>query len=572
MYRLFFIFLLFFSLAFSQQKYPQNDFRSPLGIPIILSGTFGELRSNHFHSGIDIKTKQKEGFEVFAIGDGHVSRIKIQHWGFGKALYITHTNGYTSVYAHLKKLSPKLEAYLKKQQYNKESYVIQLYPKADELVLKKGEVIAYSGNSGSSGGPHLHFEIRDAASKPMNPMLFGIDVKDSHYPTVNGVFAYALSDSAQINSSNKIIQLQLKKGKGKNSYIADKVFASGEIGLGVNAYDKQDLAFNKNGIYELESYVNGVKNFSYSFKKFSFGESRYINTLIDYERFKKKKQRVQRCFVTPANKLSIYDDVVNNGKILIEEGKEYSVVLKIKDFKDNITTITVPIVGKKQAITKKKKENVTNNLITRNASHTIKEGDVSVYIPKETFYEDFYFDLTKDKNGRYTIHNDKVPAHKNFVITFDVSSYTEKERNKLFIASLNRKKKPSYSSTKKKGTKFTTSTKNLGTYFLAKDTIPPKVRAINFAKDKWISNAKYLKIKVTDDLSAVRSYRGTINGKWILFEYDAKKGMLYYNFTDVAFTEAKHNLKLIVTDNVGNSTTFTSTFFRKIKTNHIETN
>lgn len=565
MYRLFYIFIFFFSFAFSQNKYLQNDFRSPLDIPIILSGTFGELRSNHFHSGIDIKTKQKEGFEVFAIGDGYVSRIKIQHWGFGKAIYITHTNGYTSVYAHLKKLAPKLQAYLKKQQYNKERYEIQLYPTADELIIKKGEVIAYSGNSGSSGGPHLHFEIRDAASKPMNPMLFGIEVKDSHYPKVTGMFAYALSDSAQINSSNKIIQLQLKNGKEKNSFITDKVFASGEIGLGVNAYDKQDLAFNKNGIYELESFVNGVKNFSYSFKKFSFGESRYINTLIDYERYKKKKQRVQRCFVTAANKLSIYDGVVNNGILQIEEGKEYTIVLKVKDFKDNITTITVPIIGKKQKITRKKKETVTNHLITRNAEHTIKEDKVSVYIPKQAFYEDFYFDLSKDEKGRYAIHNENIPAHKNFVISFDVSSYSEKERKQLFIASLNRKKKPSYSSTKKKGAKFTTSTKNLGTYFLVKDSIAPKVKAINFAKDKWISSKKYLKIKVTDNLSGVRSYRGTINGIWTLFEYDAKKGMLIYNFNDLTFKEAKHNLKLIVTDNVGNSTTFTSTFFRKIK-------
>lgn len=565
MYRLFFIFLFFFSFAFSQKKYPQNDFRSPLDIPIILSGTFGELRSNHFHSGIDIKTKQKEGFEVFAIGDGHVSRIKIQHWGFGKALYITHTNGYTSVYAHLKKLAPKLEAYLKKQQYAKENYEIQLYPNAGELTIKKGEVIAYSGNSGSSGGPHLHFEIRDAASKPINPMLFGIDVKDSHNPTVSGVFGYALSDAAQINASNKIVQLQLKKDKTKNNFIASKVYASGVIGFGINSYDRQDLAFNKNGIYQLETYVNGIKNFSYTFNKFSFGESRYINTLIDYARFKEKRQRVQRCFVTPANKLSIYDDVVDNGRIQIEEGKEYTVVLKVKDFKNNVTTIIIPVVGKKQTITQKKKEVITKNRITRNAEHSLKEGEVSVYIPKNTFYEDFYFDLSKDKKGRYKIHNDKVAAHKNFVISFDVSKYSAKERKQLFIASLNRKKKPSYSKTKKKGAKFTTSTKSLGTYFIAKDSVPPKARPINFAKDKWISSKKYLKIKVTDNLSGVRSFRGTINGKWILFEYDPKKSMLTYDFSDIIFTEAKHNLKLIVTDNVGNSTTFTSTFYRKIK-------
>ncbi|KAB8152921.1 peptidoglycan DD-metalloendopeptidase family protein [Kordia sp. TARA_039_SRF] len=565
MYRLFYIFLLFFSFAFSQQKITTPNFRSPLDIPIILSGTFGELRSNHFHSGIDIKTKQKEGFEVFAIGDGYVSRIKIQHWGFGKALYITHSSGHTSVYAHLKKLSPKLEAYLKKQQYIKESYAIQLYPKPSELKVKKGEVIAYSGNSGSSGGPHLHFEIRDANSKPMNPMLFGIDVKDSHHPTVNGVFAYALSKNAQVNASDNMVQLQLRRGKKNHSYIASKVYASGEIGFGINSYDRQDLAFNKNGVYQVESYVDGVKNFSYTFNKFAFSESRYINALIDYARFKTLRQRVQRCFLLPSNKLSIYKSVVNNGRIRIEEGKEYTVVLKVKDFKNNMTTITIPVVGKKQNVTQQKKEIVTNHFITRTAEHSLKEGDVSVYIPKNTFYEDFYFDLSKEKNGRYNIHNENVPAHKNVTISFDVSKYSAEERKKLFIASLDRKNKPSYSSTEKKGTKFTTSTKSLGTYFLAKDSVPPTVKPVNFAKDKWISNKKQLKVRITDDLSGVRSFRGTINGKWILFEYDPKKSMLTYDFSDVNFTEAKHNLKLIVTDNVGNNTTFTSTFYRKTK-------
>jgi hypothetical protein len=188
-----------------------------------------------------------------------------------------------------------------------------------------------------------------------------------------------------------------------------------------------------------------------------------------------------------------------------------------------------------------------------------------VYIPKNTFYEDFYFDLSKDKQGRYNIHNDEVAAHKNFVISFDVSNYSAQERKQLFIASLNSKKKPSYSKTKKKGNTFTTSTKSLGTYFLTKDSIPPKVKAVNFSKDKWISSKKYLKLKISDDVSGVRSFRGTINGTWVLFEYDPKKGMLTYDFSDTIFKEAKHNLKLIVTDNVGNNTTFTSTFYRKTK-------
>ena len=159
---LFVSFLCLFLKSFSQEDIPQDYFESPLEIPLILSGTFGELRSNHFHSGMDIKTHQQTGLNVLASASGYVSRIKVSHFGYGKALYVQHPNGYTSVYAHLKEFAPEIEAYIKERQYAKESYEIEVFPEADELPVKQGEVIAYSGNSGGSGGPHLHFEIRDS--------------------------------------------------------------------------------------------------------------------------------------------------------------------------------------------------------------------------------------------------------------------------------------------------------------------------------------------------------------------------------------------------------------------------
>ncbi|NNC70368.1 MAG: M23 family metallopeptidase, partial [Flavobacteriaceae bacterium] len=197
--RLFFLLTCCYFYGFSQAEYPVDYFEKPLDIPLILSGTFGELRSNHFHSGLDIKTQKRTGFNVYSSAKGYVSRIKISNWGYGKALYITHPNGFTTVYAHLKKFSPKIEEYVKKRQYEKESYEIHLFPKVNELPIEKKEVVAFSGNSGSSGGPHLHYEIRDAKARPINPMYFGIDVPDSKNPEIRAAVAYAFGESSHVN-------------------------------------------------------------------------------------------------------------------------------------------------------------------------------------------------------------------------------------------------------------------------------------------------------------------------------------------------------------------------------------
>ncbi len=564
MSRIFLIFLLLFPLAISAQdtRYPQDEFRSPLDIPLILAGTFGELRSNHFHSGIDIKTQQRQGLPVYAIGDGTVTRIKVALWGYGKVLYVAHPNGYTSVYGHLQKFSPKIEEYIKKIQYNKKSYEVEAFPEYGEIKLEKGEIIAYSGNTGGSSGPHLHFEIRSSISeKPTNPLLYGLEVRDATNPTLLGLYGYPLSENAQLNQSATKTQINFTKQKD-GSFLADKVTALGTIGFGFVGFDRQDLAANKNGVYSVRQLVNGQVYTDYDFESFSFAETRYINTLIDYDHFGKYRQRIQKCFKSPGNHLSIYNTLVNDGKIKVNEGLSYTVEILIYDLEGNLTKLVIPVEGKKQTLKIKDETPKTENYIIAKRPNNFDLGIAKVYFPANTFYENFYMDL-KEGTDTVMVHNNRVPAHKNFTLTFDVTKYTAEERKQLFIARLDKDLKPSYTSTYKRGNTFSTRTRYLGTYTLAKDTIAPTIRTKNFKNKQWLTNYKYLSLLISDDLSGIDTYSATLNGEWILMEYEPKTRTLTYNFDDKILDKKQCLLKVNVKDNVGNSTTYEVTFFRK---------
>ncbi|GAB5473052.1 MAG: M23 family metallopeptidase [Maribacter sp.] len=549
-------------LVTAQEKYPQDAFRSPLDIPLILAGTFGELRSNHFHGGIDIKTQQRQGLPVYSIGDGSVTRIKISHWGYGKAIYVAHPNGYTSVYAHLKKFSPEIEAYIKRVQYKKQSYQVEVFPDYGEVKVEKGQVIAYSGNTGGSSGPHLHFEIRSSVTeKPTNPLLYGYEVRDATNPVLSQIFAYPLSDGAIINRSNSKAQINFSKQKD-GTFLADKVTAMGTIGLGFIGFDRQDMAANKNGVYRVRQIINGQVYTDYDFETFSYGETRYINTLIDYDHYGKSRKRIQRLFKEAGNRLSIYNTLKNDGKIIVKEGLSYTAELLLEDLEGNVTKAIIPIEGKKEPLEIKKELETTENYLIAKKPNNYNLGAAKVYFPSNTFYKDFYIDLKKD-DDTVKIHNNRVAAHRNFTVTFDVSKYSKEKQKKMFIARLDRKMKANYASTYKRGNTFTTRTRNLGTYTLAMDTVAPKIRSKNFKEKQWLNNYSYLSLMISDDLSGIDTYSATLNGDWILMEYEPKKKTITYNFDDKILNEKKCQLEVVVTDNVGNSTTFTSTFYRK---------
>jgi translation initiation factor IF-3 len=555
-------FLLFCSLFLNaQNNYPQDYFTNPLDGTLVLAGTFAELRSNHFHSGIDIKTKQRTGLKVKAAANGFISRIKIAHYGYGKALYITHPNGYTTVYAHLQKFSPEIEAYVKKKQYEKESYEIELFPTPEELLVSQGNLVAYSGNTGSSGGPHLHFEIRNKEEHPINPMLFGIDILDTKAPVVQSLYVYPLDENSFVNKKNtkqKVRLISLKNG----DFVTEKVEAIGNIGFGVKTIDRQDLAGNSNGVYNIQTVINGQRNFEIDFKEFSFDETKHINTLIDYEHFKTKKERIQRLY-KKNNPLSLLKSVENNGVLTIKDSTNSVYKIRVSDFKNNSTWITININGTKNTITSPKEEHTTPYYIDTNQTTNLKKGNITVDFYKNTFYKNFYLDF-EVKNDTLFLHDDTVPTQKSFNISFDVSKYNNADKNKLFISRLiGYKDYPIYSSTKRKNDILTTTTKYLGKYTLTTDTTPPTIKAANFKNKQWLSNFRYLKVKINDDLSGISNYRATINGKFILMEYEYKTNTLTYNFSDGDLSATTNNLKVIVTDNVGNNSTFEALFYRK---------
>lgn len=556
--------LLFFSALSikAQSKYPQDYFSNPLDITLVLSGTFAELRSSHFHAGIDIKTQRKTGLKVYSAAAGYVSRIKVSHYGYGKALYITHPNGYTTVYGHLKKFSPKIEAYVKACQYQKESYEVEMFPSTKELLVAKNEVVAYSGNTGSSGGPHLHFEIRDNAERPINPMLFGIDVKDTRAPHVIAAYAYPKDQNAIINGKNKRTKLRVIPNKN-GDYEVEKLTAYGNIGFGVVTYDKQDHAANNNGVSNIQTFFNGNKSLEVDFKRVSFDESKHIKRYIDYGFFKTHKSRIQKLFIEKNNPLSIFKNAEDNGYVKVEDSTASVYRIRIRDFKQNETWVNIPVIGKHQTLKQPKEDTIPKTIIYANKATTLADGNYKVNFYKNTVYDDVVIDYKVSSDTLY-LHKDVVPLQKNFYINFDISNYKKPYNNRLYIARLyGYKNTPYYVSTKRKGNALTAKSNQFGTYALALDTMAPTIKSINFKNKKWMSKYRYLKVKIDDEGAGISKYRATINGKWILMEYDYKTKTLTHDFNDNIVTDTKNNLKLIVTDNVGNSSTFEATIYRK---------
>ena len=542
----------------SQEKYPKNYFSKPVEIPLILSGNFGESRTNHFHSGIDIKTQSKEGLNIISSANGYVSRIKIAHGGFGKALYINHYNGFTTVYGHLKKFNKEIEDYIKKIQYKRQSYEVDIYLNKNTINLKKNQIIAYSGNTGSSLGPHLHYEIRNTSNqKPLNPLLFGMDVKDTRRPEIKGLFVYTNID----NNIDKIIPKKLKLKRINDSvFRTNTINIKGKTGFGINVIDKQDLANNKNGVHKISTYLNKKLINSINFDGFLFEESILINTLIDYQHYINNKERILKLFKTSGNKLSFYKNL-NDG--LIDEIKTNSEFkIQVSDIKKNNIYILIAVNNEKNIIEKKieKKSKVYyNKQVDDNFEFNFKIDKYKINIPKNTFLKntDLLIDLIKDT---LKIINPNVPVFKNIKIIFPNTN--NKKGN--YLANLDKNKNESFVTSRLDSkNNFETKTKKLGTFFIKNDSISPSIKSLSFKKGDWISNKNYIKFKILDVESGIKTYKGTINGKWVLFEYEYKKNQISYEFDKYYTKKSMNEVEITVEDMVGNKKIFKSVFYRK---------
>ena len=603
-------FVLFISvLRLSGQDFKAIEYQFPVnpGQQNYLAGTVGEIRSSHFHTGIDVKTGGHTGLPVYATADGYISRVKVSTSGYGHALYMKHPNRTFSVYAHLEAFDPKIAVWVLNEQYRRESFEVDLFLEANQFVFKRGDILGYSGNTGSSSGPHLHFEIRDANHQPIDVLTLGFkEIRDNIPPIVQKVAFITLDDDARVNGYFGRYEFDLIK---TTHWFQTKqpIHLKGNIGVEIYSYDPMDGIPNKNGIVKTTFQLDGDTLFSEHKEVFSFGMQRNALVHYNYPAYKQGSHRFNKLYLADGNEHSMYT-VVNRG---INFADQKEILIETEDSYKNTSTTRILLNANEVLDSPElyKPEQIGNYLHFKSSQQGLvmldewvslqpynQDGESKYYLwdlrkgtPESLFIDgetvpthlacllhsgqeisyiqpEFTLDLTArtlfdtlylafkkeiDSSGNMELFHFKNPTHpirSNMNITLNPELLYYRKKARVYSVLGNRF---NFMGGEWKDNRITFSTRDLVSYTILEDTIPPSIEL------KMI-NSDMLKFEIDDELSGIKSINATINGEFVLMYYEPKHNLIWSQKQNenIPF---RGKFMLEVIDNSNNGTIYTKT-------------
>ena len=544
----------------AQEEYPQNYFAPPLDGQLRVSGTFSELRSNHFHSGIDLKTGGVVGKPVLAAAEGYITRIKVSPYGYGKALYMRHPNGYTTVYAHLSRFDAEIESYVKQQQVKLQRHAVDLFPVAGKFAFEQGEEIAKSGNSGGSGAPHLHYEIRDASNDAIiNPLHFGLDVNDRSYPVMEDLIVYNFQ-SGELQGSQQ--HRLLNNGNGQYLLAGSGlVTLRGQPAFGLSSYDRLSGTPNHNGIYDSKLYINDSLYYHFQGNRFTFSTTRYINSHIDYGQEVCCNRTFSRLYRQPNNNFPAYQQNHLAEKLNLPTDSTYAVKITAADFAGNTSVLQFKM---KMEDYPEEDFPLDELKVFRYARENHYESEtVSLDMTAGSLYDDIYFehevlDTLSDYHAPlHQISAAEIPVHKYYSLkikTFeDIRTISPDKLGVVILGEENELKE--YVGGRFKEGWIHCRVREFGKFTVAADTTAPQLKNYNFRPGQKIEVMDELQLFVEDEWSGIDRYEAYWNKQWLPIEYDYKNDLLHIKAADIFAKRGEHALKVTVWDEQGNSTT-----------------
>jgi murein DD-endopeptidase MepM/ murein hydrolase activator NlpD len=545
-------------LTANAQPYPQNYFRNPLGVPLQLAANFGEVRNNHYHMGFDLRTQQRENLPVYAAAAGYISRIKVERYGYGRAIYITHPNGYTTVYAHLNRFYDTLEQRLQLHQYANKSWSQEINFATNEFPVVQGQYIGLSGNTGASGGPHLHFEIRDSKTgNCLNPRLFGFEIPDAIPPTLFGLYWYNRHFSTYAQTPMPIRFRKTDSGY----YGLDTVRVSSKFSLGVHAEDKSSNSPFYFGIYQAHLTVNEVPYFAFTLNNFSYDSTRYSNGCIDYPFWIRHRKPLQHISQLPGVSLPIFNDIAGKrGIIYVSDTTAQRIQITLSDASGNSTNVHL-IVRYDSSANAPLYTTQQYEQLSPQQPNKVGNGLTAISFNSQAFYDTVPFvfgqAFVSNSSSLLYLHDPTIPVHSKYAVQVPVpmaaQSFTERLLFTLRSGGYTQYAKANVAGKLALAEGFN----KLGTLTLTIDTTPPTVQPISWKADGTLYRNATLRLRLSDTQSDVLADSVLIDSTWQPFAY--QNNDVWWKLPE-SFTPGLHNITIYASDIVGNKNVITLAF------------